>query len=48
MTVDLLPGELWMLALVQDNNDITWFKSRLLVSFTMENNLLAILHSCTI
>lgn len=37
-----------MFTLVQHNDDIPWLKSWLLVSLSMENNLLAISHSCGI
>jgi len=36
-----------MLLLVQNNDDVTCFQSRWLVTFTWETNLLAVLHTCT-
>lgn len=35
-----------MLLLVEDDDDISWFQAKLLVSFSVENDLLPILHSC--
>lgn len=43
---NVLPGEMWMFPLIQDDDDITWLYSWLLVSLSMENNLLSISHSC--
>lgn len=46
VTRNRLPGEMGMFSLVQDNDDVTWLNSRLLVSFSVENDLLTISHSC--
>lgn len=40
------PGEMWMFPLIQDNDDITWLYSWLLVSLSVEHDLLSIFHSC--
>lgn len=43
---EYLPGEKWMFSLVQHNDDVTWLKSWLLISLSVENQLLTISHSC--
>lgn len=43
---NVLPGEMRMFPLIQDDDDITWLYSWLLVSLSMENDLLSISHSC--